>query len=316
MKKYAAWIVIALLSLAVVILAYFQFFSLEKDNQPSNGFSNKYPFLSKRLAAEEQNDVLINFQPLREEVKAYLSSINVPHSFYFEYLPSGVSLQDGEDNQLVGASLLKVPLVMNLYKAAEQGKIDLDKEQTITQIAPGSDNVYTNQLNLKVGDKITLRKAAEYTMTHSDNTTALLIYNSLKGVLSPQDEVIKNLDIASKSELSNNVEYVYISAKAYSSILKCLYLSCYLDLDNSQEILGYLGKSVQREYLASGIPKDIPIANKMGTAQDQIISDCGIIYVPNRPYLACLMLFTKTNGATQYFNKVSSMIYKYIRDSN
>ncbi|OGY29656.1 MAG: hypothetical protein A3F35_02325 [Candidatus Woykebacteria bacterium RIFCSPHIGHO2_12_FULL_45_10] len=314
MRRFLVPGIIVVLSVLSLALLFIVIFSKESDTESE--FTQKYPLLSKRLSIENQNDILINFAPLRQDLKDYLNSINIPHSFYFEYLPSGVNIQDGEDNQLVGASLLKVPLVMNLYKAAELGKVDLDEVQTVTEILPDPENIFANQLNLKKGDKMTLRKAAEYTMSHSDNTTADLIYRRIKGLLPPQEEALNNLDIESKTELEQNTELVYISSKSYSSILRCLYLSCFLEPKNSQEIISYLTKSIHREYLASGLPKDTAAANKIGTFSDQTISDCGIVYVPSRPYLTCLMLFTKTEGSATHFNAISSIIYKYIKEAN
>lgn len=97
------------------------------ETSSSKKWISNHPLLSKRLSVEDQNDILINFAPLREAVKFYFSNIKADYSFYFEYLPTGTSIQAGENTELVSASLVKVPLVMDLYKSIELKKPTLIK---------------------------------------------------------------------------------------------------------------------------------------------------------------------------------------------
>src|SRR3989338_211964 len=66
----------------------------EQENIKSSSIDliNQHPFLSKRIFAENQNDILINFIPLREAMRTYMDKLGEAAGVYFEYLPSGNSI--------------------------------------------------------------------------------------------------------------------------------------------------------------------------------------------------------------------------------
>ena len=90
---------------------------------------SEYKFLSKRIFATNQNDILINFVELREKLRDYIdwySDIQI--GVYFEYLPSGISIGINDRTNFVSASLLKVPIAMGILKEIETGVIDKGTE--------------------------------------------------------------------------------------------------------------------------------------------------------------------------------------------
>ena len=304
---------ILVVSLILNTLYIFQTFSPSDTEK----FVDNYPLLSKRLANEDHNDILIDFDPLRKDLREYLSTLTAPHSFYFEYLPTGTSIRDGDNNDFVGASLMKTPIVMSLYKAAELEKVSLDKKVTVLKSDISNDNLFGNVEGLKVGQEITLKEAARRALVESDNTSASIVYRESIDLLAPKEQAINNLDIEIElKEAESGGEYVLISARSYSSILKCLYLACYLSNDSSQEILKSLSESKTEERIRAGVPKSIRVANKIGSFSDQTQSDCGIVYEPNRPYLICLMVQKSAVNISEVFKKVSELAYDYVKQVN
>ncbi len=91
----------------------------------------EYPLLAGRLFVENPNDVIINFTDLRSELTSYMEKNGIQGSLYFEYLPTGTSVRVQGDDELVAASLMKIPVIMELFRAAELGRIDLDKKNTL-----------------------------------------------------------------------------------------------------------------------------------------------------------------------------------------
>lgn len=300
---------------AVLLIANVFFWYLVINNRSSEK-QKDFPLLAKRLTVDNPNDNIVDFQPLRSEIQNYLKQTGIDHSYYFEYLPTGVSIRSGETNQLVAASLMKLPLVMDVYKLSEQGAIKLDDKITITDKDIDNKVGFGNTSNLKAGDKITYREAAKLSLTESDNTASLALYRETKDKLPQDKQAISFLDLEINYESANDREdYVYISSKSYSSILKCLYLSCYNNYNSSNEILQYLTNSKNRDRLASGINDKTPVANKIGVFQNKVQSDCAVVYEPKRPYLVCLMFFTdgKTADVNQYFKKVAELTQNYIK---
>lgn len=277
------------------------------DNLTSMSESKKYPLLSKRIFAENQNDVLLNFVSLRKQLETRFNEVDAPKSFYFEYLPSGTSVRIGENTELIAASLIKVPLTMNLYKAVELGKINLDKTVTITESE--IDGGFGDLWEKGAGTKITLREAARLALSESDNTAMHVIFDATVGLLPSDQESLNNLDIDQNIENGQAV----INAKSYASILKSLYLSSYLQRQSSEEILSYLSKSTATNRLTAKLPSDTTVAHKIGVYNsDWSESDCGIIYAPKRPYMVCIMVGLPDDQANKFIADTSKLIYDYV----
>jgi beta-lactamase class A len=269
--------------------------------------ADKYPLLAKRIFVEQPNDTLIHFSPLRAQIKQYLASMERGYSFYFEYLPTGVSVRAGDETEMVAASLMKIPAVMNLYRAHELGKLQLDDETTITPDLVNND--FPTSAQLRVGSKISLRKAAEIALVESDNTAVRIVIAAYSKVLPAGEEVLPSLDI--QFDVQDKTR-VLISAKAYASFLKCLYFSCFLNRDNSEQLLGYLSRSAYDKRIEAGIPADIKVAHKIGSFSTSSQSDCGIVYLPLRPYLLCMMVATGEKDADKHISTVAKMAHEYL----
>ncbi len=296
---------------ATIVLAVFLIADLSADRQ-----EHKYPLLASRLFQDKTAYNDVNFQPLRDQVKSYLAKANVDHSFYFEYLFTGSTIRDGDSNQLVGASLMKIPIVMDLYKAVEENKISLSKEVTVPSGALNSnDTKYGNLAHLKPGQKVRLDTAAKITLSESDNTAAYTIFNATQGLLPASDQSLNNLDIETQAGDSNKGPLVLISSRSYNSVLQCLYFSCFLNEKDSQSILNYLTMdSDDNSRIRAGVPSNVLVARKLGSFSNITQSDCGIVYVPNKDYSLCILLNEDGPAADKHIKDLSAMVYKYVNN--
>jgi beta-lactamase class A len=298
----------------VITLSILFGFLLSNSINSKNDANVDLSLLAKRTLIDNPNDQKVNFTSLRNELENYVVELEADEeinsaSVYFEYLPSGVSINVNEKNESIGASLMKVPFVMNLYKMAEEGKLDLDSQVKLKKEWLNSE--YGTLYEKGEGYSISLREAAKLTLEDSDNTALLLISESLEGLLEDGEDAINYLDV--DYEL-NSDESVLISTKSYSSILKCLYLACFNSPENSQEMLTYLSQSSFTNRLTSLLPKDLTVAHKIGTFSDKFQSDCGIVYVPERNYLLCVMVDGKDPAASRTIAVISSKVHSYISD--
>lgn len=286
-----------------------QLTSNETDNTPS------YPFLSQRIFIENKNDILINFMPLRQSLKEYIGKQKANISLYFEYLPSGSSIGINDTQEIQMASLLKVPIVMSIYGKIEKKEISKDRILIMTE--GDVDQKYGTFWKEGVGAKISVEEAIKKTLIDSDNTTQRMLYR----LLTPEDELKLHNELDARMETVGTQTVPYISAKSYSSFLRSLYLSSFLSLDSSQEILSIMTRSVFDEGLESGVDDGIPVAHKTGnieiTGKDMIENDCGIIYVPKRPYILCVFVTEGTQEeALAHIRFISKMIFGYVRKIN
>lgn len=279
------------------------------DHETKPGISqDAFPLLARRITIDNPAVAVVNFTSLRQSIEKELEESGVRHSFYFEYLPTGTSIRSGDSNELVAASLMKVPIVMNLFRIAEKGEINMDAPIELKQ--EWLDDEYGTLYSKGAGYKLTLRDAARIALVESDNTALNAIVGTVDRSIPISEDVLNAIDVVVRSDQEN--KKVIIDARSYSSILKCLYFSCFLEKESSQEILEYLSMVVDDSRLAKYIPKDIQAAHKIGTYWKKIQSDCGIIYVPNRNYLLCIMIEPTGDDASEIIAQLSKQVYEHI----
>ena len=305
------WFFIAILSIFVNVLFTAAFTSLlnqQKDDKKDMPNSNVYPFLSKRIFAENQNDILINFIPLRTAMREYVDKQNGEVGVYFEYLPSGISIGVNDKLEARLASLIKIPVVMAVYRQIEEGK--LTKGQILTVGNNDINKLFGDLWKRGAGSQITVEEAVRLSLADSDNTATRTLVSALpQGAI---DDVFDSLDIPK----DKTGDLPVISPKNYSSILRALYLSSYLTKQNSNEIIEILTGTKFNDTLPAGIPEHVKVAHKIGIFNqkddEKIFSDCGIIYVPQRTYLLCIMAKTNEEKAREHMRHLSKMVYGYI----
>lgn len=305
--------------LAVSLLANFLLgYQAIRNQTPTNTTSHnitteqleQLPYLSKRLAIESPNEIIINFIPLRTSLREYIKQSNIHVGVYFEYLPSGVSIGINDTEEFIQASLIKLPVAMAIFKHIEQGKMNLD--DTLVLKPEHIDSYFGDLYKRGAGGTVTVQEALEAMLTQSDNTAVFVLNAQL-----PEEamgDVFSYLDIPLNVDPDNKRPLV--TAKNYSSILRSLYLSSYLTPEHSNLILELLTKSPFNEKIAGGIPLHIPISHKMGaySVNDNktTFSDCGIIYYPKKPYMLCVMAHDDEDDANKHISTISKMIYTYI----
>ncbi len=266
------------------------------------------PFLSKRIFAEQQNDIIVNFIPLRTALREYVLQQNDMVGMYFEYLPSGTSIGINDTEEVKLASLAKVPLVMSIYKKIERG--ELDRNVKLLVKPHHIDKKFGTLWQTGVGKEFTVDELVYQSLVESDNTSSQVLF----GQLTPRElnEVYDNLDIPIEKEGTIPT----ISPKNYSSIFRSLYLSSFLTTKDSNEILEILSHSIFTDKIAAGVPEGIKVSHKIGVfdiqGQEPLFTDCGIVYVLNRPYTLCAFVRGTDEDAQKHISHISEIIYKYI----
>lgn len=311
MKRTA---LIGIFIVLVVVIGLLSVYRLGTNHsiQPNNKSEEQYNLLARRILVDSPNDSFVNFTALRSQLNTYFKDNELQGSLYFEYLPTGTSVKIDGDKQEVGASLLKVPAAMELYKAAELGKINLD--QTISIKQEWLDDSFGQLYKNGAGYQLTLREATKIMLQDSDNTALNAVSFYTNGLLKDNETPISALDISINVGSPSDHYTISIGARDYSSVLKCLYFGCYLGKDHSQELLNYLTKTNFHNRLPAGISdKNIPIAHKIGNYAQDTQSDCGIVYLTKRNYLLCIMIKGPDNETTdKKIADLSKMTYEFV----
>lgn len=285
----------------------------QKQSASKSDQSQNLPYLSKRIFVEKQNDIIINFIPLRQALKEYVERSENKVGVYFEYLPSGTSIGVNDREEVKLVSLSKVPLAMSIYKKIEQGQMLLTDSLVIKK--EQLDQNFGDLWKRGEGAKLSVENLLKLALAESDNTA----YNVLFDTLTYQEigEVYEGLDISLNQEEKGGEIYPLVSPKNYSSIFRSLYLSSFLSEENSNQILDILTKTPFSDKIDAGLPDNIQVAHKIGVFETSDISqdlftDCGIVYVPKRPYILCIFVKDTNELAQKHMLNISKMVYGYI----
>ncbi len=204
---------------------------------------------------------------------------------------------------------MKVPAAMDMYKANELGRLNIDDK---VALEPSWLNKEYGTLYQKgAGYQISPRNAAEIMLEQSDNTALAVVGNAIKGKLADAESSINYLDL---DMTVNGDGSISMNARGYSSIFKCLYFSCYNSKEDSQKMLEQLTKSKFTSRIPAGVTdKSIKIAHKIGTNFNNNQNDCGIVYYPKNNYLICVLIPGAESETTdQHIANISKLVYDYI----
>jgi beta-lactamase class A len=305
-------IVLILLSVAFNIsgLAYFVLTQNSiNSNQHLQALQARYPLIATRILQDLPIDIVVNFLALRNNLQNETAPWGDSFGMYFEYLPTGTSIGVNSTSEFHAASLFKTPIVMAYYHTQE--RLGIDNDPTLTLKSDELDSQFGNLWQKGSGYQLKASEAVRLALEESDNTAAKALVPLIGTV--DFEAVYQGLDIA----LTVDKDGAVLTPKSYSSIFKALYFSAVLNKDDSQEILNYLSNSSFPDKLAAGIPAGVTVAHKIGDfvekdGSGEAFTDCGIVYIPRRPYLLCLVSKTDEQTARVRMQDISKMIYDFV----
>jgi beta-lactamase class A len=238
-------------------------------------------------------------------------------SIYFRSFPGSGWAGVNQDVQYHPGSMLKVIIMMGYFRESELNQNVFNKtllyDAATQQQANGLD--FALPSSLKVGQSYKVEDLIKAMIANSDNGAETLLLNNIdRSILNDayNDLGIKNPD-------SVTGDYT-ISASQYTSFLRILYNSTYLEDQDSEEALNIMSQSTYKDGLSAGVPSGITVAQKYGERVDGAdkdiqaveLHDCGIIYSPN-PYALCVMTKgTDVAKLTDAIKNISAITYGYV----
>ncbi len=236
------------------------------------------------------------YDALRQELNGYIAqqrSAGLEKAgVYFRDLRNGPTFSINAKDTYIGASILKMPVLLEYLKEAETQPEIFDVE-LVAEIVPTTTNqgLPVNQ-TVEGGKKYTVRTLLERMIKYSDNNSRAALVKFYQSRHPEGRIILDTLENIGISQLKTDDQGTYISVDATASIFRILYNAAYLGPEQSQLALTWLTASAYDDGIAKPIPQDIPVANKYGiynTAQVKELHDCGIIFYPNHPYVLCVM---------------------------
>jgi beta-lactamase class A len=236
----------------------------------------------------------------------------------------GVVVKDLTSNQAVSilpdevfptASSIKIAVLAELYRQAQQGKLKLTDIYTVQKSDLVQDSDIMDGLTPGV-TKITLRDLATMMAAVSDNsaTNVLIDRVGMENVNALLDSLglthtrlrRKMMDVKAAGEGRENVA----TPRELAGLLEMIYRGKVLNKENTDDFFQVL--STHKE---SFIPRDLPdglrIANKPGELEG-VRNDVGLIFLKNRPYIVSVMTsyLRDEREGERAISRVSSLAYQ------
>ena len=281
----------------------------------SNPQDSNNCLLSPRIYNEilKPNSFLIlNFNPLRDDIENYIDKNNLDVSVYIENLRTGASFGINSSNSYPAVSLNKLPIAVIVLKKVERGEYTLDTKIKIRDYDRNSDfgNLYFNPVK-----ELSVRELLHHMLAESDNTAAGALQTDMT-----QEDLIDLTDYVNYYSNNISAEHIpitstYLTPKTISNMFASLYLSTMLEPENSELILRELTNTSFDIKKYANLPSDVVVSQKFGEEyiKDKVYHSCGIIYVSDSRFFYCIM--TKdidSKKAPEVIGTILNKLYNFI----
>lgn len=302
-----------LILIFLLITNVFTVYLLLQDNDTSSG--SEFELLSPQVARlevdeflEKQDALSASYFSLKNTINSTIIKGNGNYSVYVEDLTTGAWIGINEKVSFVPASLVKVPVVVGVMNRVQDGEISLNDQFEL--IESDIDCEFGDLCEMGVGYKTTIGDLVQLSLKESDNTAHRALLRLLDAEKMQEAAVSSGINMEAGRS---------ITTKQYSNVFRSLYYSTYLRRPFSEYILSEMIETPYEDAAAAGLPSDVKFSHKIGVHSDNgILSmhDCGIVYLPKKPYLFCVMTRgVQQEQAKEIISQISKTTFEYMERS-
>ena len=246
-----------------------------------------------------------------------------------KHLGSGESFYLNADEPMPTASLIKLPVMLELYQQAEEGKVKLTDRVALRQEdkVPGS-GVLTNHFS--DGATFSLRDACRLMIAVSDNTATNLVLDKI-GIVPVNQRMeawgYPNTKINAKSFRGSTTSVAPERTKKYGlgsttaremvALLEELETCKHFRPVVKQIVIGHLRKCEDKDKFTRFLPDDTDLAHKTGSVS-KARTDAGILYLPTGAIAMCVLTdenedtrWKPDNAGNAFCAKVAKEVYEH-----
>ena len=278
-----------------------------------SGYKFIKPLLYNSIACESGK-----YAPLKSKIEAVINQYKLAGdldkvSVYLKILNNREFVAINENEMFHPASLIKLPMLIAYLKMEEQHPGFLNKKLTF-HLPKGMPNQTYVSKQIEPEKSYTIKQLLKYMIAYSDNNATYLLninvdLNVFKKIFSDFGLVVPDIH-------DRNYQ---ISAKDYSLFLNIVYNAGYLTIAHSETVAELLNESNFEVGMQSGLPSNTNIIHKFGEWGESAnpdmhqLSESGIIYLDNSPYLLTIMTQGKdVNNLPPVLSDISKTIYDYL----
>ncbi|MFB3854724.1 MAG: serine hydrolase [Vicinamibacterales bacterium] len=272
-------------------------------------------------------------QPLPPEVKAVVDGFKGQLYFAAKNLETGQTIGYRADDKVQTASVIKLPILVEVFAQAKANKIALEDVVALTDSNRVSGSGVLQ--NLGLGLHMTVRDAAVLMIILSDNTATNILIDKVG--IKPVNDRMRSLGLTETTlykkvskpatdpltEEQKKWGLGVTTAGEMMALLEKIYRKEVVDAASCDEMIAIMKQQKDRDQMPRLLVgpgwEKVEIANKTG-ALSQVRNDVGIVFTPDGDYILSLFAqdsqdrkWTADNEATVALGKLSLALLNHLR---
>jgi len=236
-----------------------------------------------------------------------------PAIYVWEY-ENGQYIDINGDTQYSAASIIKLPVLVRMFKSIEAGQMTIYDEMILHDYYKSSGS---GGLQFAMtGKKLSLDDLAKTMIQDSDNSATNMIMSKMGGM----DDVnvgLRDWGISKtyvRTWLPDLTGTNKTTARDMAKILYNLDNPGFLNINSREYIIDYMSHVKNNRLIAAGLGEGALFVHKTGDI-GTMLGDAGIVYAPNGQKYIVVILANRPHNAPQgkdFIVKASNLIYKSI----
>lgn len=242
-----------------------------------------------------------------------------------KHLDNSETVYINADEVLPTASLIKFPVMLEVYMQVLEGKVKLGDMVTLTEAdkVPGS-GILT--YHFSEGATFSLRDAVRLMIVFSDNTATNLVLDKIGIAATGQRmeawgfpntrihaKVFKGAATSIAPERTKKYGLGSTTAREMVGLLEKLNQGKIASPEACKEMIGHMKKCDDATKLKRLLPPKVEVAHKTGSVSD-VKTDAGILYLPTGPVAVCVLTANNVDKAFKNDNVANVLIGKVARE--
>jgi beta-lactamase class A len=270
---------------------------------------------------------------LKQQIEEYLADQEGTFAIWFSHLQNPeLNFSIHPDTVFHAASTMKTPVMIELFKQAEEGKYNLadsilienrfysivDSSEFQLDLDPNADDPYES----KVGEMATIYDLNHAMITYSSNIATNIIIKmvctkettqTMRELGAENIEVLRGVyDMKAFEEgLSNRT-----TARDLGIILSHIAKGTAVSAEKDSLMVEIMKEQFYKDVIAAGLPGDVIVANKTGSI-DGVEHDSAIVYLPDGQTYVLIYLSKNLPDdirGREIGAEVSEMVYEFLSE--
>jgi beta-lactamase class A len=254
-------------------------------------------------------------------VKAHKGKVAVA----IKNLKTGVEYYVDADEAMPTASLIKLPVMVEAYWQASEGKVKFDTKLTLTKEDKVTGSGVLTQ-HFSDGATFPLRDAVRLMIAYSDNTATNMVLDQIGlpaanarmeklglGNTKINAKVFKGSTTSVAPERTKKYGLGSTTAREMVKLLEQINAGAVVTPEACKEMIALLKKCEDKDSLRRYLPLDTEVAHKTG-AVNEVRTDAGIIFLRSGPVAFCVLTNKNEDKRWSADNSGQVLIAKIARE--